>query len=165
MKVYNIPGSDDSQMDACCIPEGPGKDSEKRFIEATAELVCEILQIGYNDKRIVQSLLIKGLSEKMDNRWKDPGFLQQYGASKLDEAALRFYSMLDIPKEVKVNHEHADHAKYTDIVSYILKNWEKKPELIEEEARIKAKSPMGEPSGKIMYIESKVSKGEKNARS
>ena len=138
MKVYNIPGSNDDQMDGCCI-ESKSRDAEKRFIDATAELVCDILNIGWNDKRIVQALLVKGLSDKMDSRWKEPGFLQQYGAYVLEEAADRLHSELDIPKEVKVNHEHADHAKYADIATWIRKNYQKSPELLSQEAEKKAK--------------------------
>jgi hypothetical protein len=50
MRIYNIPGSNDSQMEGCCIPEGRERNAENKFIEATAELVCEILQIGYKIK-------------------------------------------------------------------------------------------------------------------
>lgn len=128
MRIYNIPGSDDSRMDGC-IAEDRRNETENKFVEATAELVCEILKIGWNDRRIVQALLVNGLKEKMDNRWKDPGFLQQYGASKLDLAAERLYSELGIPKDVTVNHDNADHAKYANIAIWIRKNY-KGPEPI-----------------------------------
>ena len=99
----------------------------------------------------------------MDNRWKDPGFLQQYGAYVLEEAGNRFYYELGIPKEVKINHEHAEHAKYADVVSYILKNWQKKPELIEEEAKRKAleKGPdeIPNPTNGPLKSKDKPSKG------
>jgi hypothetical protein len=124
-------------MDGCCI-ESKGKEAEKKFVDATAELVCEILNIGWNDKRIVHALLVKGLSEKMDNRWKDPGFLQQYSAYVLEEAGNRFYYELGIPKEVKINHDNAEHAKYADIVRWIVKNYQKGPELLAQEAEKKA---------------------------
>jgi hypothetical protein len=92
-------------------------------ILATAELVMDLLSVGYNERRIVLPLLMNGMKEKMNNRWKDPGYLQQYGAAQLDEAAGRFYYELGVPKEVIVNHEHAPHAKYADIVDWIKKNY------------------------------------------
>ena len=52
MKVYNIPGESSGEMD-CGSPSGSeikGRDAENKFVEATAELVCEILNIGWNDK-------------------------------------------------------------------------------------------------------------------
>jgi hypothetical protein len=121
MKVFSIPGQG-GEMDGCCI-ESKQRDTENKFVEATAELVCEILNIGWNDRRIVQSLLVKGLSEKMNNRWKDPGLLQQYGAYVLEEAGSRFYYELGVPKEVKINHDNAEHAKYASLATWIQKNY------------------------------------------
>jgi len=125
MKVFSIPGEngsgDTGQPEGSC--EVQAREPEKRFIEATAGLVCDILNVGWNDRRIVHSLLINGLKDKFNNRWKDPGLLQQYGAYVLEEAAGRFYYELGVPKEIKVNHSHAEHAKYADIVTWIHKNY------------------------------------------
>jgi hypothetical protein len=120
-KIYNIKGQGEDDMSPGC--EIKQNDYEQKFVIATAELVMDLLNIGYNEKRIVLPLLVNGMKEKMNNRWKDPGFLQQYAASQLDEAAGRFYYELGVPKEVIVNHEHAPHAKYADIVDWIKKNY------------------------------------------
>jgi hypothetical protein len=122
-KIYRIQEADEPCGDLGCSPESKGNDYEQKFISATAELVMDLLNINWNERRILHALLVNGLKEKMNNRWKDPGFLQQYGAAQLDEAANRFYYELGIPKEVKVNHEHAPHAKYADIVDWIKKNY------------------------------------------
>jgi hypothetical protein len=120
-KIYNIQGQGEGDMSPGC--EIKQNDYEQKFVIATAELVMDLLNIGYNEKRIVLPLLVNGMKEKMNNRWKDPGYLQQYAASQLDEAAGRFYYELGVPKEVIVNHEHAPHAKYADIVDWIKKNY------------------------------------------
>ncbi len=112
--------------------ESAGNDYEKKFILATAELVMDLLNISYNERRIVLPLLINGMKDKMNNCWKDPGYLQQYASSQLDEAAGRFYSELGVPKEVIVNHEHAPHAKYADIVDWIKKNYSCTPPIPKE---------------------------------
>jgi len=139
-KIYRIKGAGGEPEGDCCC-ESPQNDYEQRFVIATAELVMDLLSIGYNERRIVLPLLVNGMKDKMNNRWKDPGFLQQYGASQLDEAAARFYYELGVPKEVIVNHEHAPHAKYADIVDWIKKNYSctpptpKEPENNEGNAR------------------------------
>ena len=155
MKVYNIPGESNGEMDCC--PSGSeikGRDAENKFVEATAELVCEILNIGWNDRRIVQSLLVNGLKDKLNKRWKDPGLLQQYGAYVLEEAANRFYYELKMPKGIKVNHSHAEHAKYADIANWIRDNY--KGPVPEPESMPDPNGPQ-DPNLK--------SKPEKNARS
>jgi hypothetical protein len=121
-KIYQIPGVDEPCGDLGCC-ESRADDYEQKFINATAELVMDLLNINWNERRIVQSLLVNGMKEQMNNRWKKPGLLQQYGASQLDEAAGRFYYELGVPKDVKVNHDHAQHAKYADIVDWIKKNY------------------------------------------
>ena len=123
-KIYSIKnGSDGEDQMSPGNCEAKGNDYEQKFIIATAELVMDLLNIGYNERKIVLPLLINGMKDKMNNRWKELGYLQQYGAAQLDEAANRFYYELGIPKEVIVNHEYAPHAKYADIVDYIKKNY------------------------------------------
>lgn len=121
-KIYSIKGNGGEPEGDCCC-ESPSNDYEQKFVIATAELVMDLLNIGYNERRIVLPLLVNGMKDKMNNRWKDPGYLQQYSASQLDEAAERFYYELGVPKEVIVNHENAPHAKYASIVDWIKKNY------------------------------------------
>jgi hypothetical protein len=134
-KIYSIPGQ--SESGDMAIPDGNcesvGRDMEAKFIEALVEILCDTLSVNWNDRRIIASLLKNNLKDKLDNRWKEEGLLQQYAASQLDEAADRFYYELEIPKEIKVNHEHAPHAKYADIVEWIKKNYKApEPELKKE---------------------------------
>ena len=115
-EVYNIPG-EEQNMGMCCESAGP--QAEGKFIRATVEAVVEALDIGWKDRRIVQSLLEKALENKLDCRYKESGLLQQYEAYVLETAAGRLRERFDIPKDVKVNHNHATHAKYADIVDWI----------------------------------------------
>jgi len=163
-KIYQIPGVDEPCGDLGCSSESRGDDYEAKFISATAELVMDLLNINWNERRILHALLVNGLKDQMNNRWKKPGLLQQYGAAQLDEAAGRFYYELGVPKEVKVNHEHAQHAKYADIVDWLKKNYEKKPELIEEEARKKALDSIKSTTEVLKDLPCIKSEGEKNAR-
>mgnify|MGYP001768356304 CR=1 FL=1 len=125
-KIYSTRGNGGcgEQPDACC--ESPSRDMEAQFIHALVEIICETLAINWNDRRIVEALLKSNLKDKLNNRYKEEGLLQQYAASQLDEAAARFYSDLKIPKEIKVNHDYAPHAKYADIVDWIKKNYAEK---------------------------------------
>lgn len=120
-EVYNIPGEEQG-MEMCCESAGP-QAAELKFIKATVEAVVEALNIGYRDRRIVQSLLERALSEKMDRRYKSSGLLQQYEAYVLDLATERLRKELEIPEEIKINHSHATHAKLADIVDYLKQNY------------------------------------------
>lgn len=117
-KIYQIPG-EEGEMSMGCCNESPSNDVEKKFVRSTAEIVIEALNIGWNDRRIVQSLLEKALSEKMDVHYKNEGLLQQFEAYVLEKSASRIREELNVPKEIKVNHGHALHAKFADIVDYV----------------------------------------------
>jgi hypothetical protein len=117
--IYNVPGSQGEQMEGNTINESRQNDVEKKFVTATVELVIEALDIGWNDRRIVQSLLTKALSEPMDKRYREEGLLQQFEAYVLELSGERIKKELEVPAEVKINHSHATHAKYADIVDYL----------------------------------------------
>ena len=120
-EIYNIPGSE-GEMNMG-MSESAGPQMEKKFISATVEAVIEVLNIGWQDRRIVQALLVNSLSEKMDRRYKGEGLLQQYEAYVLELASARLKNDMDVPKEIKVNHSHATHAKLADIIDYLKDNY------------------------------------------
>ncbi len=116
--IYNIPGEEQS------IPEGNMTEStnsniENKFISSVTDIIINALKIGHNDRRIVEPLLNGVLSKELDRRYQKEGLLQQYQAYVLEEASERLRNDLGIPKEIKVNHEHASHAKYADFVKYL----------------------------------------------
>jgi hypothetical protein len=106
---------------------------EEKFIKEVAFLVSEILSIGYNERRIVEALLVNGLKNRLDNnRSNNPGLLQQYAASQLEDAAGRLRDVFDIPKEIKINHDNASHAKYEDMCRWIRDNYKGLSEIKED---------------------------------
>ncbi len=116
--IYNVPGEQGEMMIGESM-ENAGAEMEKKFINAVVELVVDALNVGWGDRRVVQPLLVKILDEKMNRRWKSSGLLQQYEAYVLELAGDRIKKELDVPENVKINHGHATHAKFADIVDYI----------------------------------------------
>lgn len=53
-RIYSIPNGHQLQggMDAC---EAKREDIEDRFVRSLAEMICEKLEIGYNDRRITNT--------------------------------------------------------------------------------------------------------------
>jgi hypothetical protein len=118
--IYNTPGSQGEMMEGNTINESNGLDMEKKFIDATVHHVIDALDVGYNDRRIVSPLLKKQLDNKLNHRYKGEGLLQQYGAYVLELAMESVLKNLDIPEDVKINHDHAGHAKLWDIRDYLV---------------------------------------------
>ena len=137
--IYRIPGKNEENCDGPCECESPSNNTEKKFIESISEKVCEILNIGWNDRRIVKSLIINGLENKLDSRGDNPGLLQQYEAYVLEKSSENFRNIFKIPKDIKVNHEYASHAKYNNIAYWIRDNWTGLPQ----------KTPTEKPSVKV----------------
>lgn len=121
-QIYNIPGGEQNMGECCSEMSEPRM--EEKFVKATAEAVVEALDISWRDRRVVQPLLEKALSDKL-NKGRDQGLIQQYEAYVLDRASERLRERFDIPKEVKVNYGHAHHAKYADIADWIDANYSK----------------------------------------
>lgn len=119
--IYNVPGEGGESMEACC--ENAGPQMEGKFVRAVVELVVEALDVGWQDRRLVQPLLVKALSEKMDYRYQGSGLIQQYEAYVLELAGERLKKELDVPEDVKINHDHATHAKFADIIDWIKENY------------------------------------------
>lgn len=109
-----------SEPQGCCINESPQNDMENKFISAVCEIVCDAIAVNYSDKRIVLPLLKNVIKEKLDNNYpKDNlGLLQQYQKYILDKSSESIIKELNLG-DVKVNHGHATHAKFNDIIQKI----------------------------------------------
>lgn len=103
--------------------ESKREDIETKFIESLVEYLNEILDVNYSDRRLTSSLLKNMLSEQLNSRYKHVGLLQQYLSHELDKAMESFKNELLIPDDVKVNHSNVTHAKFSDLIRYISKNY------------------------------------------
>jgi hypothetical protein len=120
--IYSIPGSRNDMAECGC--EIKQNDIEDKFVSSVAELMCEVLNINWNERRIVKSLFINGISNTINDRNDDhPGLLQQYEAYILEKASERLRRDLGIPADVKINHNYATHAKYDALSKWIKNNW------------------------------------------
>jgi len=117
--IYSIPNEEKELSSVECSKEA---DIEKKFVEKIAELVCAAMDIAWNDRRVVQALLVQMLNGYLEGR---NGLLQQYLAHELEEIATHIKNNLRIPKEVKVDHDNATHAKFVSICDYIANNFVK----------------------------------------
>ena len=121
MSIYNIPGQGGELMGEC---ESPRNDIEHQFVEQLAQVVCEVMDVNHNERRIVKSLLIRSMKNTVADRSdRRPGLLQQYLAHELEGIAGRLKRDLQIPTEVKVNHDYSTESKFSDIIQYIRENW------------------------------------------
>ena len=92
---------------------------EDKFVESICNLILESLNVRYEERRLMKPLLTIAISEKINNRRsKEPGLLQQFEAYVLETSSKRFIEEFNLV-EVKVNHDHATHAKFADIVKAI----------------------------------------------
>jgi len=100
--------------------ESKRDDVENKFVNEVCESVIEILNVGYNERRIVFPLLVGLLTPKINEHYpKDKkGLLQQYEEYILDKSSERIIRDFDLG-DVKINHENALHAKFNDIIEAI----------------------------------------------
>ena len=103
-----------------CGYENPAPCIEQDFVNEVCELVIEALNVNHNERRLIKPLLVKSIGEKINNRWKEPGLLQQFESYVLDISIARLLNEFNLTS--KVNHEHATHAKLADIVIELSKN-------------------------------------------
>lgn len=128
-KIYSIPNGHQLQgeMDACEIKQD---DIEDRFVKNLAGILCEKLEIGYNDQRIVSTLLTKTLKEELNSRDENnPGMLQQYLAHELEQLFKRLKNELIVPDDVKINHDYHIHSKFNSFIDYVKKNYIRKEDI------------------------------------
>ena len=115
--IYSL---EKNQMSGCCENSAPR--IEQEFVNEVCELVIEALNVNYNERRLVKPLLVKSISEKVNNSYKELGLLQQFEAYILETAIERLKKEFNLISEI--NHSHATHAKFADIVKELKTNWE-----------------------------------------
>lgn len=128
-RIYSIPNGHQLQggMDAC---EAKREDIEDRFVRSLAEMICEKLEIGYNDRRITNTLLVQTLKNELNSRDdNNPGMLQQYLAHELEEVFRRMKTDLLVPDDVKINHDYHIHSKFNSFIDYMKKNYIRKEDI------------------------------------
>jgi len=130
-KIYSIPHGHQltrgGEMEASEIKRD---DIEDRFVKTISDLLCEKLEIGYNDQRIFKTLLTKVLKDDLNNRDdNNPGMLQQYLAHELEQVFKNLKRELIVPDEVKINHNYHIHSKFNDFIDYVKKNYIRKEDI------------------------------------
>lgn len=112
-KIYS------NQKEDYIASESSGNDVENKFIDSIVELVIKALNISFHEERIVSSLLKNVIKNKIDSHYpKDnQGLLQQYEEYILDKSSEKLIKTLNLSS--KINHEHAIHAKFVDIIHEI----------------------------------------------
>lgn len=115
--IYSL---EKNKMSGCCENSAPR--IEQEFVNEVCELVIEALNVNYNERRLVKPLLVKSISEKVNNSYKELGLLQQFEAYILETAIERLKKEFNLISEI--NHSHATHAKFADIVKELKTNWE-----------------------------------------
>ena len=106
--------------------EVAGKNIEEDFINELSDFLLEIFNIRYTDKKIVKNLMKYALQDKLGKYGRDGRLLQQYHAYYLDEAR-SYFDELYVPKDIKVNHGYAPHAKFADVIGWIKDNYKYEP--------------------------------------
>ena len=116
------------QMSGCCENSAPR--IEQEFVNEVCELVIEALNVNYNERRLVKPLLVKSISEKINNSYKELGLLQQFEAYILETSIERLKKEFNLISEI--NHSHATHAKFADIVKELKANWDSPQKSVSE---------------------------------
>lgn len=104
--------SKETEMSISC--ENKSNRIEDDFVNEVCDIVIDALDINYNDRRLVKPLLQRAIGEKLNMNYKKGGLLQQFEAYVLDTASKRLIDTFSLSSTV--NHEHACHAKFADIV-------------------------------------------------
>ena len=131
--VYIIPGVRSKTLGELggTVQEARQVNIPKIIVENVADLICAVLNVSHDDKRIVRPLLEQVLSKELNHRgsvisqddkrsYEDmPGWLQQFEDYIIETAAKRMYTDLSIPEEIRPNHEYGTHAKYANIIVYL----------------------------------------------
>ena len=123
--IYSL---EKNQMSGCCENSTPR--IEQDFVNEICELVIEALNVNYNERRLVKPLLVKSITEKVNNNYKELGLLQQFEAYVLETSIERLKKEFNLISEI--NHSHATHAKFSDIVKELKANWESPQKSVSE---------------------------------
>jgi len=120
--IYNVPGSRNIGGGELKCAEA---EIESKFVTKVVELISAALDVSYKDKRNFEALLYNLIHDDLNSRYERSGLLQQYLAHELENLASTIKGNLRIPNTVKVDHDHATHAKFNSITSYITENFVK----------------------------------------
>lgn len=98
------------------------EDKKEDFVSILAVELMKILNINHNDRRVFVPIMISAIDSLLNKRSDvEPGLLQQYERYIIDKAAERFYTDLNVPKDIGINYNYAEHARFADIVRYLQK--------------------------------------------
>jgi len=116
-KIYFT--EDDCPCESIC--EAMPTDYNKKFLDVVCGAVVEALQVPYQSREITKNLLYSNLKDKVCSR---DGLLEQYLHLELDKIARSIKSKFDLKKELKVDYNHAAHAKLASIMDAIEEKFE-----------------------------------------
>lgn len=102
--------------DAFLISEELTDDYEVKFAKIVARIVADILDVNYNDRRIVEGLVFVAIKKHFVAKGM---LLEQYLHTQLDRIAQTIRSEFGISDDVSVNYSHATHAKFSDLIKAI----------------------------------------------
>ncbi len=108
------------------LSENRSNDIEQKFVDALCEIFLEALDITYYERRIVESLFKRIIDNQLNSRVSNNlGLLQQFEKYVLDKSSERLIDKLQLG-DVEINHSHATHAKFADILGKIEELYVKK---------------------------------------
>ena len=117
--IYSTEGN---EMSITC--ENKSNRIEDDFVNEVCEMVIEALSVNHNERRLVKPLLQKAIGDKLNCNYKKEGLLQQFEAYVLDTSIKRLVDTFSLSSTV--NHGHACHAKFADIVKELEDKFPKK---------------------------------------
>lgn len=111
-KIYYT--EDECACESAC--EAMPVDYDNKFLDFVCSAVVEALRIPYQSQAIVKNLLYTALKDNVCSR---DGWLEQFLHSELDKIAHNIKSRFNLDDTLKVNYNHATHAKLASIMDAI----------------------------------------------
>lgn len=111
-KIYYT--EDECACESAC--EAMPVDYQEKFLDIICSAVVEALRIPYQSREVVKNLLYSNLKDNVCSR---DGWLEQFLHSELDKIAHSIKSRFDLDDTLKVNYNHATHAKLSSIMDAI----------------------------------------------
>lgn len=111
-KIYYT--EDECACESAC--EAMPVDYDNKFLDFVCSAVVEALRIPYQSQTIVKNLLYSALKDNICSR---DGWLEQFLHSELDKIAHNIKSRFDLDDTLKINYNHATHAKLSSILDAI----------------------------------------------
>ncbi len=106
--------------DQCC--ETLGNDIEDFIVDSIVEIMTNILNINYNDRRIFKALLKYSINDVLTRKkYKNvsEGLLNQYLHHELRIILNTFKREFKLDDSIDINEDHATHAKFNDVIKTI----------------------------------------------